>query len=529
MPETDNTDKNEYHVRLQKLKDLKESGVIPYLDRYERTHTSKQALDKAEKETLREVADIVSSPSNDLIKLCGRLMSFRGHGKLTFGHLQDLDGRIQICFMEDLLGQEVYKFLRKVDVADFVGVEGELFRTKHGEVTLLVYKVVLISKTLRPLPEKWHGLQDKEQIYRQRYLDTVMNHDSLDRFKFRYNLLRTLREFYWENGFTEIETPVLESVSSGATARPFITHHNALDIDMYLRIAAGELWQKMAIVGGFERTFEVARCFRNEGIDPSHLQEFTMIEHYAAYFDYEDNMKFTEKMFEYMMNKLLGTTKVMIKDRNGNDVEVDFKTPWPRKKYTELIKGDCGIDVLQYDNAKDLLAEIKSKNIHLDDAEDLGYGNLVDTLYKKVTRPKLIQPTFVIQHPSNTKPLARRNDKDPRICDTFQLLVNGWEVVNAYSELVDPVDQRDRFEQQAMAKAQGDEEAMMINEEFLTAMEHGMPCISGWGMGIDRLVTLIMGQENLKDSVLFPLMKPLEDMTKKQEKLMEKYRKKMKS
>ncbi|MFA6917389.1 MAG: amino acid--tRNA ligase-related protein, partial [Candidatus Gracilibacteria bacterium] len=345
-------------------------------------------------------------------------------------------------------------------------------------------------------------------------------------FIFRSNLLKALREFYWQQGFTEIETPVLESVSSGAAAKPFITHHNALDIDMYLRIAAGELWQKMAIVGGFEKTFEVARCFRNEGMDPSHLQEFTMIEHYAAYWDFEDNMKFTEKMFEYMLQKLIGTTKVMVKDREGNEVEVDFKTPWPRKRYTDLIKEDSGIDVLEHDNAETLLKEIRKNHIQIDDAESLGYGNLVDALYKKVTRPKLIQPTFVIQHPLLTKPLARKNDKDSRLCDTFQLLVNSWEIVNAYSELVDPVDQRERFEAQSKAKAEGDEEAMMINEEYLVAMEHGMPCMSGWGMGIDRLVTLLTRQDNVKDCVLFPLMRPLEEYTKKQEKLMEKFAKK---
>jgi lysyl-tRNA synthetase class 2 len=519
-------DTNEFHVRLQKIKELREAGIIPYADRYERTHTSKQALELGEKGPIRDVPDIVKEPAKDLIKLCGRLVSFRGHGKLSFGHLQDIDGRIQICFMEDLIGAEPYKFLRKVDMADFVGVEGELFRTKHGEITLLVYKTKILSKALRPLPEKWHGLKDQEQIYRQRYLDTVMNQDSLERFKFRFNLLKALREFYWNMGFIEIETPVLENVSSGAAARPFITHHNALDIDMYLRIAAGELWQKMAIVGGFEKTFEVARCFRNEGMDPSHLQEFTMIEHYAAYWDYEDNMKFTEKMFEYMLQKLMGTTKVMIKDRDGNDVEVDFKTPWPRKRYTDLIEADSGINVLDYDNGPDLLKTIKEKNIHIDGAEDLGYGNLVDALYKKVTRPKLIQPTFVIQHPLLTKPLARRNDTDEKICDTFQLLVNSWEIVNAYSELVDPVDQRERFEAQSKAKAEGDEEAMMINEEYLAAMEHGMPCISGWGMGIDRLVTLLTRQENVKDCVLFPLMRPLEENTKKQEKLMAKFAKK---
>lgn len=514
---------NEYHDRLQKLKLLRESGVNPYPDRFERSHTSAKALESMGE--LREVDDIVKSPSKEPLKLAGRIMAFREHGKLSFAQIQDFDGRIQICFMEDVLGKERYKFLRKFDVADFIGVEGELFKTRHGEITLMVFDFVMLSKALRPLPEKWHGIKDQETKYRQRYLDTVMNRESMDRFVLRSNLLKSLREFYWSEGFTEIETPVLENVSSGAAAKPFTTHHNALDIDVYLRIAAGELWQKMAIVGGFERTFEVAKCFRNEGMDPSHLQEFTMIEHYAAFWDYEDNMKFTERMFEFILTKLMGTTKVVVKDRDSKDVTVDFKTPWPRKKFTEIIKEDCGIDVLKYDDAAGLLKEIKSKKIVIEGAEKLGYGNLVDHLYKKVSRPKLVQPTFVIQHPLSTKPLARKNDEDGRLCDTFQLLVNTWEVINAYSEIVDPIDQRERFEKQSLAKAQGDEEAMMINEEYISAMEHGMPCMSGWGMGIDRLLTLLSGQDNLKDSVLFPLLRPLEETVKKEKKAMEKARK----
>ncbi len=516
---------NEFHTRLRKSKDLRELGLNPYPGRFSKTHQISEALEIAEKEDVRDLSKILESPLKTPFILAGRLMTFREHGKLTFAHLQDFSGKMQICFMSDFLGKDKYKLLKKIDIADFIGVEGELFRTKHGEITLLVSKFLVLSKALRPLPEKWHGLKDRETIYRQRYLDTTMNRDSLNRFVLRSNLVKALREFYWSEGFIEIETPVLENVSSGAVARPFTTHHNALDIDVYLRIAAGELWQKIALVGGFEKTFEVARCFRNEGMDPSHLQEFTMIEHYAAFWDYEDNMKFTERMFEHFMHKLLGTTKVKMKDRDGKEVEVDFKTPWPRLKFTEIIKKDCDIDVLDYDTAEDLLKRIKKEKISIEDADKLGYGNLVDALYKKVSRPKLIQPTFVIQHPLSTKPLARKNDDDPRLCDTFQLLVNTWEVINAYSEIVDPVDQRERFENQALAKAQGDEEAMMINEEYLKAMEHGMPCVSGWGMGIDRLVTLLTGQENLKDSVMFPLLRPSEETMRKEKKVMEKARK----
>ncbi len=492
--------------RFDKIEKIRALGINPYPARFERTHYSDEAL-KLGQEKLRDVEEIQKDNKND-VTLCGRMMSFRDFGKLNFAHLQDDKGKIQICLMKGVLDEKQEKLMKLLDIGDFIGVTGELFKTKHGETTLLVSDLVFLGKAIRPLPEKWHGLQDQETKYRQRHLDLVMSKEARARFEFRSKVVRKLREFYWSKGFTEIETPVLENISSGAAAKPFSTHHNALDIDVYLRIAAGELWQKTAVVGGFEKTFEVARCFRNEGMDPSHLQEFTMIEHYAAYWNFEDNMKFTEEMFEYLMKEVMGTTKVMIKDQEGKEAEIDFKTPWPRRDYREMIKEDCGIDILEYDNEKDLLKAIKEKEIEIEDAENMGYGNLVDHLYKKVSRPKLIQPCFVIHHPADTKPLARRNDESDKVCDTFQLLVNTWEVINAYSELVDPADQRKRLEGQAKAKAGGDEEAMSMNEEYLEAMEHGMPPMSGWGMGIDRLVTLLTQQDNLRDVVMFPLMRP---------------------
>ncbi|PKL36529.1 lysine--tRNA ligase [Candidatus Peregrinibacteria bacterium HGW-Peregrinibacteria-1] len=518
---------NERHVRLQKLNDLRDQGVIPFAGSFERSHLSKEVLEEFEGKGLREVDAILEKRSGDTVKLSGRLMTIRSHGKITFGHVQDPGGRVQICFMQDLLGKDEYKRLRKFDVGDFIGLEGEVFKTRHDEITVMVYDFKMLSKALRPLPEKWHGIKGQENIYRQRYLDTIMNRDSYDRFVLRSDFVRAIREFYWQEGFMEIESPVLENVSSGTTAKPFVTKHNALDMDVYLRIAGGELWHKMAVVGGFEKVFEIGKCFRNEGIDPSHLQEFTMIEHYGAYWDYEDNMRFTEKMFESVLKKLLGTTKIKVKSRDGEEVEIDFTPPWPRHEFVGLIEGDCGINILDHDRDS-LLKAIKDKGISIEGVEGLGYGNMVDHLYKKVSRPKLIQPCFVTKHPLSTKPLARKNDEDPRLCDTFQLLVNTWEVVNAYSELVDPIDQRERLEDQALAKADGDEEAMMMNEAYLRAMEHGMPCMSGWGMGIDRIITLLSGQENLKDVVLFPLLRPLEEDTKKEQKLMNKVAKKVK-
>lgn len=495
-----------FEERLQKLNKIQELGFHPYPDKFEKSHFSTNAIKEGEQNT-REAEDIIENNKKNII-ISGRMMSYRSFGKLNFAHLQDDKGRIQICFVKGGLPEKEEALLRLLDIGDFIGVAGELFKTKHGEITVLVGKLTFLGKALKPLPEKWHGIQDQETIYRQRYLDLIMNQETRKRFNLRSKIIQKLREFYWKNEFTEIETPVLENISSGAAAKPFSTHHNALDINVFLRIAAGELWQKTAVVGGYEKTFEVARCFRNEGMDPSHLQEFTMIEHYAAYWNYEDNMKFTEEMFEYITKEVMGTTKIKVLDRDGNELVVDFKTPWPRRDYREMIKEDSDIDILNYDNEVELLKAIKAKNIEIEDAEKMGYGNLVDHLYKKVSRPKLIQPCFVIKHPADTKPLARRNDENNQVCDTFQLLVNTWEIVNAYGELVDPIDQRNRLEKQANAKASGDEEAMSMNEEYLEAMEYGMPPISGWGMGIDRLVTLFSQQDNLRDVVMFPLLKP---------------------
>ena len=496
-----------FEERLAKLEKIKALGFHAYPERFEKTHYSINVLELGQKK-VREVEEIMKNNKKDIC-LAGRMTSFRDFGKLNFAHLLDDKGKVQICFAKGQLNEKEEKLMKLLDIGDFIGVKGELFTTKHGETTVLVGELTFLGKALRPLPEKFHGLKDQEAKYRQRYLDLVMDTETRKRFDLRSAILRKLREFYWDKGFTEIETPVLENISSGAAAKPFNTHHNAMDIDVFLRIAAGELWQKTAVVGGYEKTFEVARCFRNEGMDPSHLQEFTMIEHYAAYWNYEDNMKFTEEMFEYIMKEVMGTTKVTIKNQEGKATEIDFKTPWPRKDYREMIKKDSGIDILVHKDEKTLLKEIKENGIKIEDAEKMGYGNLVDHLYKKVSRPKLIQPCFVIKHPKDTKPLARQNDGDERVCDTFQLLVNTWEIINAYGEIVNPLDQRERFERQAKAKAAGDEDAMSMNEEYLTAMEHGMPPISGWGMGIDRLVTLLSQQDNLRDVVMFPLLKPV--------------------
>ncbi len=451
-------------------------------------------------------------PDGKNVKIAGRIMLLRDMGKMTFLTLQDHTGRLQLAVKEEDLGKEKYKqMLHLVDLGDFIGVEGERFATQKGEPTVRVKTWMMLSKALRQPPEKWHGIADQETAWRQRYLDMTSNRESFERFRFRSDFVKKLREFYWSHDFTEVETPVLVNAASGALATPFKTHHAAYDMDVYLRIAT-ETFLKECIVGGFDRVFEVGRIFRNEGLDPSHLQDFTMIEHYAAYWDYKKNMDFTEKMLSVVLKDMLGTTKVKIPDREGKLIEVDFKAPWPRISIRQAILDRCGIDIGKIDSKSALMEAMKKNSIRLDVPVDaLGLGNLIDQLYKKVCRPHLIAPTFITEHPIELSPLARRNDENPGITDRFQLVVGGWEIVNAYSELVDPVDQAQRFEDQAKAHAGGDADAHRKDDEFVTALEYGCPPTSGWGMGVDRIVALLTQQTNLRDVVLFPLMKPLNE------------------
>lgn len=481
-------------VRVQKLDRLRDAGVNPWPDRFERTHLC------AEARALPE--------DTDGVRICGRIISMRVMGKLSFATLQDQSGRCQIWVQLDKVGEDFYKQVWKklFDIGDHIGVAGSTTVTKTGEPTVAADEIVFLGKALRPLPEKWHGVQDQETCYRQRYLDLIMNRDSLERFMLRGKIIRTIRSFLENEGFDEVETPILQTKASGATARPFFSHHNALDMNVTLRIAP-ETWLKRLIVAGYDRVFEFARCFRNEGMDPSHLQDFTMLEYYAAWWNYEDNMNFTERLLQHTLQECLGTLEIEL----GGE-KVDFSGSWPRVSFRDLILKDAGIDIREDTTADALRARMKEKGIELHevDVDKLGYGNLVDQLYKKVSRPKLTGPMFLVAHPIDLSPLARRNDDDANITDRFQLVVKGWEIVNAYSELVDPIDQRQRLESQASLKAAGDDEAMELDEEYLLAMEYGMPPISGWGMGIDRLVCLLTNQENLRDVVLFPLMKPME-------------------
>lgn len=359
---------------------------------------------------------------------------------------------------------------------------------------------------MKPLPEKFHGVEDIETIYRERYLDLIMNDDAKKKFLFRSKFIREIRNYLDNNGYIEIETPILNNKASGATAKPFITHHNALDIDLYLRIAP-ETYLKRAIVGGFTKVFEIARCFRNEGIDATHLQDFTMIEGYCAYYNYKDNMKFLRKMLQTIIMNLFGTLVINVGDR-----EVDLSGEWECVSFRDLIMRYSDIDINIYNTKETLLEKIKEEKIDIDSEtplENLGYGNLVDQLYKKVARVHVINPIFLTEHPISLSPLARANDDNPEITDRFQLVINGAEIINGYSELVDPQEQERRLEEQARLKSMGDEEAMPMDYDYISAMECGMPPISGWGMGIDRVIQLLTNSDNIKDVILFPLMRPL--------------------
>ncbi len=478
-------------VRLEKEEKLKELGISVHPERYEVTHTLKDA---------RTLEDGTKN-----VRVAGRVMSKRKMGKISFMDLRDIEGKIQLVFKRDDIGEEAYKLLHStVDIGDFIGVEGEIFTTQAGEKSIQVSKYEFLGKALRPLPEKFHGISNQEMLYRERHLDLIMNDETKKRFLLRSNFIKLLREFLWEKGFIEVDTPVLQNTPSGATARPFITHHNTYDADVYLRISP-ELTLKKLVVGGFTNVFEIARDFRNEGISVNHLQDFTMIEGYSAYYNYKDNMKLMREMITYIIGKLFDGNLVV----NISGKDIDFGAEWDEVSFRELLIKDCGIDINEFPTAKELLAEIRRRNIQLEDEniENLGRGNLIDLLYKKVSRPYIIKPTFLTGHPIDLSPLARSNDEDPTLTDRFQLIVNGQEIINGYSELVDSQEQEKRFIEQNALKENGDEEAMSIDHEYIKAMEYGMPPISGWGLGIDRFLQFLTSSYNIRDVVLYPLLK----------------------
>ncbi len=483
---------DERQARLEKLKEIKGQKVNPYPSAGKRTHTVAEALGDFDK--LVEKKKTVS--------LVGRLKSVRLHGGLAFANLEDESGTIQVMLKKDAVGDKVYNFFENlVDMGDFILVKGTLFITKTGEKTVVVESLKLLTKTLAPLPEKWHGLSDVEVRYRQRYLDLIANPSVREIFKKRSLIVKTIREFFEKEGFMEVETPILQPIPGGATARPFITHHNALDSDFYLRIAP-ELYLKRLVAGGFEGVYEIARCFRNEGIDWSHNPEFTQIELYKAYADYNDLMKMMEKFFVHLMKKISdGEMKVAYEK-----MSIDFTPPYERISFRDILMklGNC--DIEKYPDRESIAK--KARELGLDILPSDDRGKIIDEIFKKIVRPKIINPIFVINHPIELSPLAKKIPEDPRYTERFQILVAGTELANAFSELNDPLDQRERFVAQQQMREAGDAEAMRIDEDFITALEHGMPPTAGLGMGIDRLTALLTNSHNIKEVILFPTLKP---------------------
>lgn len=477
-------------AREEKLKRLQKEGLV-YPAQVRRTHNAVQAL--------TEFAKL--SKSQKEIVLVGRIRSIRGHGGSTFVHIEDNSGQIQAYIKKDRVGEKPYQFfLNNFDVGDFIQLRGILFKTKKGEKTLQVAAYKILAKSLLPLPDKWHGLQDVEERYRKRYLDLLFNSEVKKNFETKANIIKAIREFLEKEEFVSVETSVLQSIYGGADAKPFKTHLNAFDMDVYLRISL-ELPLKRLIVGGFEKVYEIGRVFRNEGVDRQHNPDFTELEFYWAYADYKDMMKLTEEMFVYILKQVFGKTKI---EYDGK--QIDFKAPWPRVEYADLIKKYTKLDIESLNRGA--LAE-EAKKLGIETEKTWSKGKVIDEIYKKYCRPKVWEPTFVIHHPSEMYPLAKAREENPAQAETFQLLVGGgWELVKAYSEQNDPIVQRKAFEKQEGLFKKGLEDAQRMDTDFIEALEYGMPPTAGFGMGIDRLTTLFTDSHSLREVILFPTMKP---------------------
>ena len=479
-------------LRREKLTDLQAAGEDPFQEtRFEWDATSQQ------------IKDNFDAMEGKPVKVAGRLMSKRGMGKVSFCDLQDRDGRIQLYARQDEMDEAAYKKFKKFDIGDIVGVTGEVFRTQRGEMSVRARDIKLLSKSLLPLPEKFHGLQDKELRYRQRYVDLIMNPEVKRDFLIRSQFIKHVRDFMDARGFVEVETPVLNTIQGGATARPFVTHHNTLDLDMFMRIAT-ELPLKRLIVGGMDRVYEIGRIFRNEGMDPKHNPEFTTIELYQAYADFNDMMDLFEELLSSAAQKLLGTYEL-----EWLGEKVNLTPGWPRMPMHEAVKKYCGIDFMAINSDEEAVKAAKSIGVELPGTKEPTWGNALYECFDQRVEEKLIQPTFITMHPVDVSPLAKRSPKDPRLTERFELFICHSEMGNAFSELNDPIDQRARFQKEVEARDKGDDEAGMMDEDFLTALEYGLPPTGGLGIGIDRCVMLLTGADTIRDVILFPTMKPL--------------------
>jgi len=478
-------------ARLQKLERIQKKGLLPYPGEVKRTHTLSELL---------EDFSSLSKAQKEVIAV-GRIRTVREHGGSTFFHIEDGTASMQAYLKEDRVGEIPYRFfLENIDIGDFVQLRGILFSTKKGEKTIEVADYKILAKSLLPLPEKWHGLQDEEERFRKRYLDLIFNPEVKKVFETRAKIIQAIREFLDKEGFLEVETPVLQSMYGGADAQPFRTHINAFDMDMYLRISL-ELPLKRLMVGGFEKVYEIGRVFRNEGVDRQHNPDFTLLEFYWAYADYKDNMKLTERLFSFMLKKVFGTQKIQYEGKT-----IDFTPPWPRVEYEELFRKYAKIDIASQ-NKDALLKEAKKLGLEAD--KTFSKGRMEDIIYKKTIRPNLWDPQFVIHHPMEMMPLAKARAEDSTKAETFQLLVGGgWELVKAYTEQNDPILQRKAFEEQEGLFRQGLGDAQRMDEDFVEALEYGMPPTTGFGMGIDRLTALLTDSHSLREVILFPTMKP---------------------
>ena len=484
-------------IRRDKLKVLQEEGRDPFtITRFDVTHHT------------QDIKDNFDAMEGQAVSVAGRLMSKRGMGKVSFCDLQDKTGRIQIYARKDEMDEDNYNHFKKYDIGDIVGVKGEVFRTQRGEMSVRAHDITLLSKSLRPLPEKFHGLTDKETRYRQRYVDLIVNPEVKRNFIIRSQFIKHLRDYLDNMGYIEVETPVLNTIAGGAAARPFITHHNTLDIDMYMRIAT-ELPLKRLIVGGMDRVYEVGRIFRNEGMDPKHNPEFTTVELYQAYADFHDMMDIAEGVYTTFAQKYLGTYEL-----NWMGETIDLTPGWPRLTMVDAVKQYVGVDFGAITDDAEAVAAAKTVGVELAEAAEKTWGNALYACFDQKVEEHLVQPTFITMYPVEVSPLTKRSPEDPRLTERFEFFICRSEMGNAYSELNDPIDQRERFMKQVEQRERGDDETEMLDEDFLTALEYGMPPTGGMGMGIDRAVMLFTGADTIRDVILFPTMKPL-DLPKK--------------
>lgn len=474
-------------VRLDKLQELQELGIDPFGGRFERDSAAQQIVDDFE------------SMEGKKVRLAGRIMSKRRHGKAGFANLRDLSGDIQLYFRKDDVGEASYELFKKLDIGDILGVEGFVFRTQKGEISVHVENFTYLSKSLNPLPEKWHGLKDIEMRYRQRYVDLIVNPEVRSLFIKRTQIIKEIRKYLDEKGFLEVETPMMQPIAGGATARPFITYHNTLDMDLYLRIAP-ELYLKRLLVGGMEKVYEINRSFRNEGISTKHNPEFTMLELYQAYADYEVMMTLTEDLISSVVDKVFST---MVVEFEGQ--EIDLTPPWPRVTMLQAIQDCTGVDFNQIASDQEARQAAERMGLEVDPRQTR--GEIINEIFEAFVEKTLIQPVFIYGHPVELSPLAKRNAADPRFTDRFELYIMQREIANAFTELNDPLDQRNRFQQQVEKRASGDAEAHMMDEDYINALEYGMPPAGGEGIGIDRLVMLLTDSSSIRDVILFPTLR----------------------